>query len=149
MSNYLQATQEAAVALIRKGIVGPVFMLNLLRFRKTADYLAAPELAPGSPISGSEAYDRYMVHTLPYLIESGGEVIFFGRGDAFLIGPEEERWDRVMLVKQRSVEAFIAFVRNEAYLEGIGHRTAALEDSRLLPLTELALPMGLLGSNQA
>ena len=31
---------------------------------------------------------------------------------------------------------FMAFASNEAYLAGIGHRTAALEDSRLLPLVE-------------
>lgn len=31
----------------------------------------------------------------------------------------------------------MAFAQHEAYLQGIGHRTAALEDSRLLPLTEI------------
>ena len=61
-----------------------------------------------------------------------------GAGGPFFIGPGEERWDRAMLVRQASVESFIAFAGNEAYLSGaIGHRTAALEDSRLLPLTQL------------
>ena len=32
--------------------------------------------------------------------------------------------------------AFLAFASNRAYLAGVGHRTAALEDSRLLPLSE-------------
>jgi hypothetical protein len=41
-----------------------------------------------------------------------------------------------MLVRQRSINDFIAFASNKEYLEGIGHRTAALEDSRLLPLIE-------------
>ena len=45
-----------------------------------------------------------------------------------------------MLVRQRSVGAVMAFATNEAYLAGIGHRTAALEDSRLLPLIEMASP---------
>ena len=62
------------------------------------------------------------------------------RGEFFFIGPETERWDRVMLVRQRSVGAVIAFATNEGYLAGIGHRTAALEDSRLLPLIEMASP---------
>jgi len=34
------------------------------------------------------------------------------------------------------MESFIAFESNAAYMAGIGHRTAAIEDSRLLPLTE-------------
>jgi len=45
----------------------------------------------------------------------------------------------VMLVSQRSVQSFLAFAQHESYLAGIGHRTAAIEDSRLLPLSELPL----------
>jgi hypothetical protein len=41
-----------------------------------------------------------------------------------------------MLVRQSSVNDFVDFASNEEYLKGIGHRTAALEDSRLLPLVE-------------
>ena len=75
-----------------------------------------------------------MEHTLPYLKESGGELLFYGQGGQFLIGPSEERWDAAMLVRQSSVTAFLEFASNQAYLSGIGHRLAALEDSRLLPL---------------
>jgi hypothetical protein len=39
-----------------------------------------------------------------------------------------------MLVRQQSVASFMAFASHEAYLAGIGHRVAALEDARLLPL---------------
>lgn len=45
-----------------------------------------------------------------------------------------------MLVRQTSVASFFAFARHDAYLAGLGHRTAALEDSRLLPLAEESLP---------
>lgn len=109
-------------------------MLNLLRYRAVADYSATSELAPPSPITGEAAYRLYMEHTFPFLRESGGEVLFFGRGGEFLIGPREERWDAVLLVRQASVASFFAFATNRAYLAGIGHRLAALEDSRLLPL---------------
>lgn len=40
-------------------------MLNLLRFRAAADYSASPELAPETPISGAEAYCRYIAHAMP------------------------------------------------------------------------------------
>jgi uncharacterized protein (DUF1330 family) len=134
---HLELTQASGAALFRRAIKGEVVMLNLLRFRDVADYSATPELAPENPISGAEAYDRYVAHTTPYLTASGGEVLFFGEGGAFLIGPEAERWDRVMLVRQSSVAAFMDFATNEGYLAGHGHRTAALEDSRLLPLQEI------------
>ena len=137
---YLEPTQAAGRALLQRGITGPVVMLNLLRFRTVADYAATPELAPAEPISGAEAFARYVAHTLPLLRASGGNLVSLGAGGEFLIGPEDERWDQVMLVRQHSVDAFMAFAADEAYLAGLGHRTAALEDSRLLPLVELPAP---------
>ena len=140
MTAHLEPSEAAGRALFARGIQGPVVMLNLLRFRAVADYSASPGLAPEAPISGAEAYDRYIAHTLPHLRKSGGEVILLGTGGAWLIGPDGERWDRVMLVRQKSVAAFMAFAADEAYLAGIGHRTAALADSRLLPLVETPEP---------
>ena len=134
--SYLEPTHESGRQFFAQGITGPVVMLNLLRFRATADYSATPDLAPPSPITGEEAYRLYMEHTLPHLEKSGGNLLFFGRGGAFLIGPSDERWDAVMLVAQESSAAFLAFASNLEYLAGIGHRLAALEDSRLLPLVE-------------
>lgn len=132
--NYLEPTQKSGRDLILRGIKREVVMLNLLRFREIADYSEAPGLAPEDPISGAAAYDLYVEHTLPHLRESGGELQFMGEGGPFLIGPEDERWDAVLLVRHRSVQAFMAFAENEAYLEGMGHRLAAISDSRLLPV---------------
>jgi uncharacterized protein (DUF1330 family) len=140
MKPHLKPTQEAGRTLVQRAIEGPVVMLNLLRFRKLADYSVNPELAPYEPISGAEAYDRYIAHTLPFLKESGGEILFFGEGGADLIGPEDEYWDRAMLIQQSSIESFLAFASHTAYLAGLGHRTAALEDSRLLPLARTPIP---------
>jgi uncharacterized protein (DUF1330 family) len=133
---YIEPTQESGTALFMRGISAEVVMLNLLRFREVADYADHPELAPDEPISGREAYQRYIEFTEPFLAESGGEVVFLGEGGTFLIGPMDETWDVVMLIRQKSVAGFFAFASNAAYLAGIGHRTAALADSRLLPLVE-------------
>ena len=135
---YLEPTQESGTALFMRNIQGEVVMLNLLRFRETADYSAHPELAPAEPISGREAYQRYIDHTLPFLQESGGELVFLGEGGRYLIGPEDEEWDLVMMVRQSSLGEFMAFAQNPDYMAGIGHRTAALLDSRLLPLVEFS-----------
>jgi hypothetical protein len=136
MTSYIQPTEKQGREFFMRGIEGEVVMLNLLRFRDIADYSASPELAPDHELSGPEAYKLYMDHTLPYLKESDGEILFYGEGGSFVIGPEDERWDAVMLVRQKSVADFLAFAQNRDYLAGMGHRTAALEDSRLLPLVE-------------
>lgn len=136
-ARYIEPTQAAGRAFFMRQMKSSIVMLNLLRFRETADYSASPELAPEGAISGADAFRRYIKHTLPYLRETGGDLIFLGAGGPFLIGPESERWDLAMLVRQSSAEAFLAFASHEAYQAGIGHRTAAIEDSRLLPLTEI------------
>ena len=138
---YLKPSQSAGRLFVQRGIEGCVIMLNLLRFRDVADYSANPELAPTTPISGADAFDRYIQHTLPFLRKCGGDVMFLAAGGPFLIGPEDERWDMAMLVRQTSVASFLAFANHDAYLAGLGHRTAAIEDSRLLPLSELHLPV--------
>jgi len=136
MQTYIEPTEESGRAFFMRGIAGRVVMLNLLQYREIADYSGTPELGPDEPITGEAAYRLYMEHTMPHLEKSGGKLLFFGRGGSFLIGPTGERWDAAMLVEQSSPTAFMEFASNAEYLAGIGHRTAALEDSRLLPLEE-------------
>lgn len=136
MNGFIDATQESGAAFVTRGIEGPVVMLNLLRFRDTADYAEHPELAPKAQISGRDAYEKYIAHTRPFLEAAGGKLLFMGKAEHFLIGPMEECWDLVLVVEHASVEAFLGFARNKAYLAGAGHRNAALLDSRLLPMWE-------------
>ena len=133
---FLEPTQESGAALFRRNISGEVVMLNLLRLREIADYSGFPELAPETEISGREAFQKYIDHTMPFLKESGGELVLLGDGGKYFIGPDEEQWDIVMLVRQSSVESFFAFASNSGYLAGLGHRAAAVIDSRLLPIVE-------------
>lgn len=142
MTAYLAPSWESGRDLFKRNIAGDVVMLNLLRLREIADYSATPQLAPDEPISGAQAFERYVAHTLPYLEASGGSLLFIGEGGPFFIGPEAERWDRAMLVRQSSVQNFLAFASHEAYLAGYGHRLAAVEDSRLLPLVLTPPPAG-------
>jgi hypothetical protein len=135
-TRYLDPTDDSVIRLLELRIAGPVTMLNLLRFRQWADYAPFPEAAPAEPISGREAYDRYLDHTMPFLTASGGSVAFIADGGPSLVGPSEERWDLVMAVRQASVQSFLEFAANQDYMAGVCHRTAALADSRLYPLVE-------------
>ena len=136
-STYIDPTEAAGAALFRRGITGELIMLNLLRLRDVADYSSYPDLAPDEPRTGREAYQIYIELTLPLLHETGGELMLLGDGGPWFIGPEQERWDVAMLVRQNSLQDFFAFAQHPEYQRILGHRTAALEDSRLLPLTDL------------
>lgn len=138
-SSYFQPSQAQGRAFFGDPPGGPVVMLNLLRFRELADYSATPDLAPPKPVTGEEAYRLYAQHVMPLLAEAGSEVIFQGTSAGWLIGPGTEgeggeRWDMALLVRHVSAARFLAFASDQTYLAIAGHRTAALEDSRLLPI---------------
>lgn len=134
VTTYLNVSEQQGAAFFGAPGEGPVVMLNLLRFRENADYSHAPELAPETPISGREAYARYMREMLPLLQHSGGEVLFSGTCANFLIGPTSETWDYVLVVRQSSKASFLAFASDPESQRITAHRTAAISDSRLLPI---------------
>ncbi|MDN5217276.1 DUF1330 domain-containing protein [Fulvivirgaceae bacterium BMA12] len=137
MEKHLSATPESGKRFYQDfHDKGKVVMLNLLKFKSKADYRNFESLKPDHEITGEEAYELYMDKTLPELTKAGSRVLFYGNSKSFLIGPEFENWDAVLLVEHESVAKFIAFAQNEDYLKNAGHRTAALEDSRLLPISE-------------
>ena len=96
----------------------PVVMLNLLRFRDRANY---KEEAPER--SGREAYKLYMEEAA---------AIWSGRSVGSLIAPPDESWDQVLLVRYPSIDAFMAMIESREYKGVVKHRTAALQDSRLV-----------------
>ena len=113
------------VAKIPKG--QPIIMINLLKFREKAKY---PD---GSlSCSGREAYQAYTKIASKTLAVIGGEMFWRGQVFGCLIAPEGEAWDEAMLVKYPSIEAFKKMLAMPEYQQGAVHRTAALEDSRLI-----------------
>lgn len=138
MKKYLDVDQEAGKKFYLEYIgKGKISMLNLLRYKEKADYSKHENLKPEAEISGEAAYQIYIDKTLPELQKAGSKIIYYGKSKHFLIGPESETWDAVLLVQHESVEKFLAFAENENYLKTYGHRFAALDDSRLLPMSEV------------
>ncbi len=135
-SMFIHETKESVAALAARGLTGPLVMLNLLRYRVEAEYSDSPELAPLESISGEEAYRRYVAAVLPVIAATGAEMIFMGEGGNYLIGPADEEWDEVLLVRYPDLKAFMGMVASPEYQAVAGHRTAGLADSRLLPIVE-------------
>ena len=134
MAYYLEATPESGKAFYQHfHNQSKVVMLNLLKFKTTADYTNLEALKPANEISGEAAYQLYIDHTLPELEKAGGRILYYGKSNRFLIGPTDEQWDAVLLVEHASAMKFMEFAQNKDYLKTAGHRTAALDDSRLLP----------------
>ncbi|MBM6404174.1 DUF1330 domain-containing protein [Phycicoccus sp. CSK15P-2] len=125
---YLEPAPDALSALAGLPDDEPVVMLNLLRFRDSAEYPAGVD---AEPCSGREAYERYSCEAVRFVRAVGGEPVFQGASELAVIGPEGE-WDEVLLVRYPSRAAFLAMVSDPDYLATTVHRTAALADSRLV-----------------
>jgi len=108
---------------------GPIVMLNLLRYREKAQYKNSDF---DSNCSGAEAYQRYGAAVFPLMQKVGATVVYRGKAKNIFIGPENEEWDEVLLVKYPSFQAFLKMTTDPKYLTIVVHREAALADSRLI-----------------
>ena len=133
---FILPTQEAVQEMMDRLPEGPFVMLNLFRLRDVADYSAHPEFAPATPVTGRELFDRYAVDMDVHLAEVGAERVFLADGGSCLIGPPEERWDVVQVVRFPSLQAFMALASNDKTQAGLPHRYAMLQDSRVIPMIE-------------
>ena len=134
--SYIDPTKEAFAAFRAAGRPGPIHMLNLIRLRAHAVY---PD---GRAVTGAEAYAAYGRESLPIFTQIGGSIAWRGRFELMVIGPKEERWDLCFIAEYPSVSAFVEMIRDPAYREAVKHRTAAVEDSRLIRLAPGAAGMG-------
>lgn len=109
----------------------PIHMLNLLKYRDMAKY------PPGHPDagkgwSGKEAYREYGRTSGPIFARAGGEIIWRGRYEAMVTGPEEAEWDDGFIAAYPNAAAFFEMIKDPDYQQAVINRTAALADSRLV-----------------
>lgn len=136
MDKYIDATEEIGKEFYLDYLEkGKIVILNLLKFKSKAHYVDSTQSQKN--LTGKEAFKKYTDNTLEELENVGSRILFYGASNRFLIGPESEKWDAVLLVEHQSVQTFMSFAQSKAYLDNVKHRTAALKDSRLLPTTEI------------
>ena len=134
MEKFIEASQQAGKHFYHRFYnKGKIVMINLLKFKVQADYSCAKDLNIQEPMSGKQAYQYYLEQTIPILERNEGRLLYYGNSDQFLIGPDSEQWDAILLVQHKSVTKFLEFAHDKEYLILSGHKTAALEDSRVLP----------------
>ncbi|PIE12197.1 MAG: DUF1330 domain-containing protein [Rhodobacterales bacterium] len=126
MTDYTAFTGEQFRAFRDIDRAGPIHMLNLVALRDRAEY---PD---GRSATGAEAYAAYGRDTAPILAEVGGRIVWRGRMEYMLIGPGEEAWDLCFIAEYPSVEAFVTMIKRPDYQAAMGHRQAAVRDSRLI-----------------
>ncbi len=127
MTEYVEPTQTQFARLAASDQEGPVWMVNLLRFKDRADGIHAEE-----GISGAEAYARYGAAVQPFLSGVGGRIVLGAEPFDSMIGPDSGEWDAVFVAEYPSREAFLKMTRDPDYLAIHQHRAAGVADSRLI-----------------
>lgn len=129
----IDPTRDQVRRLRDSGRDGPVVMMNLLKFRETANY---PPEAGFAACSGREAYDRYQhAFTVAVGAISQAEVIHDGPCEQLFIGQagtDATDWDKLLLVRYPSRQHFLAMMADEAYRAALVHRYAGLERTVLI-----------------
>lgn len=124
----VQPRPEQLQEFMQKKPAGPLYMLNLLKFRERAEYADGRE----TDLSGEQAYMLYGAAVTKIIEGFGGGLIFGGRANVLLIGDGELEWDSVAIMKYPSFEAFQGMTQSEAYAEVHVHRDAGLEHQLLV-----------------
>jgi uncharacterized protein (DUF1330 family) len=136
MSSYIDPERDQFEAFKALPRDEPIMMLNLLLFREKAAY---PD---GRDVSGAEAYEVYGRESAPVFQRVGGEIIWRGKPEVMLIGPEEKHWDLIFIARYPSAGAFLEMITDPRYREAVKHRQAAVLDSRLIRTTEVEKGQG-------
>lgn len=132
MTGHINPSREGFAAFRALPDEGPIHMLNLVRLRERANY------EDGRAASGPEAYRAYGRESAAVFTRVGGRQHWVGRFDFMLTGPADERWDLVFIAEYPNAAAFVEMIRDPVYREAVKHRTAAVDDSRLIRLAPLA-----------
>jgi uncharacterized protein (DUF1330 family) len=126
--------------MMEKGPDGPIFMVNLLKFKDKAEY------DDGRPcdLSGRDAYMIYGRAVTQLLLKFGGRGIFAGDVTFLALGQVEELWDEVAIAMYPDRASLVRMSLSEEWREIAVHRSAGLKGQlnieTVLPQTGVASP---------
>ena len=118
---------------------GPIFMVNMVRYRDLATY------EPGShlpPCSGREAYFQRYAPAFNQVAEGENHGVFWvGNVRGVLVGLDDEQWDDIVIVRYTSFASLRRILESPSYEEQAApHRRAALANWKFIVTTQPEIP---------
>lgn len=112
---------------------GPVWMINLMRYKDAAEYVDGRE----TELTGREADDEYTPHGP--LAAVGAEIVFVANvEDQFF--QDEPKWDRIAVVRYPTRRAFIAMQERSDFQEAHEHKEAGMAETIIIGGQPLEFP---------
>lgn len=104
------------------GPEGPIYMVNLLRFKGHAEYADGRE----TDLTGRGAYEIYGKAVAKIIRDFGGHVAFAADVTFLALGQVDDLWDEVAIASYPSRGALLAMSTSDAWREAAVHRHAGL-----------------------
>jgi uncharacterized protein (DUF1330 family) len=130
MACYIDPSSEQFFAFKNLPRNTPIMVLNLIKYNEHAKYDNEDQ------VTGIEAYRRYGEAAGLIFSRVGGSVIWQGKPESILIGPQDEYWDTAFIAPYPTASAFLDMVTDPEYQSAVFHRQAAVETSRLIRFGE-------------
>ncbi|MFN4184830.1 MAG: DUF1330 domain-containing protein [Hyphomonas sp.] len=109
--------------LMQPGPDGPIFMVNLLKFKDKAEYADGR----ATDMTGREAYMIYGRTVMEILPKFGGKAIFAGDVTFLSLGKAEELWDEVAIGMYPRRGDMVRMSMSPEWQAAAVHRTAGLK----------------------
>lgn len=129
MKNAIEPTAAQLETFLSRAGDGPVHMLNLLKFRKTADYPDGRD----ADLPGVDAYMRYGGPMTALVEAAGGSLKFSALTAPLLVGEMEEDWDMVAIMTYPSAATLADIAATPEFQAISEHRKAGLDGQLLIP----------------
>lgn len=114
---------EQLKAMMEQGPEGPIFMVNLLKFKDRAEYDDGRE----TNLSGREAYMIYGRAVTELLPKFGGRGVFAADVTFLSLGRVEELWDEVAIAMYPARGDMVRMSMSEEWRAIAVHRSAGLK----------------------
>ena len=122
VTNTINPNAAQMAGFAEPGADGPIYMLNLLKYKTKAEYSDGRE----TELTGREAYAVYSQGVVQLLKEFGGSLSFKATVERLTVGEVEDLWDDVAIAMYPSRDAMMQMIRSEKMREISVHRTAGL-----------------------
>ena len=122
VNNKVTPSKEQVKGFFEPGSEGPIYMLNLLKFKEKAEY----EDGRKTDLTGAQAYALYGSAVSKILISLGGGGMFSAKVERLMLGEVEELWDSVAIAMYPNRQAMINMMQSEEYQAIHHHRDAGL-----------------------
>ena len=122
VNEVMPTSAERIEEMMQPGPDGPIYMVNLLKFKDKAEYEDGRE----TDLTGFEAYQLYGRAVSQIIRDYGGEVQFAANVTFLSLGQVEELWDEVAIAKYPNRGALLAMSSSEEWRAASVHRTAGL-----------------------